>query len=137
MTTQETADMRSKQQVELPFGITGHPTIRLDDERKTESDELERGTKRRRKHKLADTQDADEEEEARKKARGRPRVDTKDETAADVSLFQIHLYFPFLDSLVYLQSLPRMSHFGKSKVTHGFWYLGTFCHVRRLVDICY
>lgn len=86
MSAQETADMRLKEQVQLPFGVTGHPTIRLDDEKRTESEELEKETKRRRKHKIDDTQNMEAEEEARKKARGRPRVDTKDETAADVSL---------------------------------------------------
>jgi len=87
LNAQEKAEMRMKHQTELPFGITGHPSVRLDEERRSESDEQDRATKRRRRHKADDAQLVDEDEEARKKARGRPRVDTKDETAADVSSY--------------------------------------------------
>jgi hypothetical protein len=43
--------------------------------------------RRRKKHKLSEDEDGDDE--ASKKARGRPRLDTKDETAADVSLYAL------------------------------------------------
>jgi hypothetical protein len=46
------------------------------------------GRKRNKRGQAEDVEDA--EEEARKKARGRPRVDTHDETAADASLSTIH-----------------------------------------------
>lgn len=69
----------------LPFGLEDTPELGLDvDKPKTASDENEKRPRRSRKHKI-DHDNVDEEEEARKKARGRPRVDTKDETAADVS----------------------------------------------------
>lgn len=42
--------------------------------------------KKRRKRVRDESPGFEDDEEARKKARGRPRVDTKDETAADVSL---------------------------------------------------
>jgi hypothetical protein len=119
MTAQGTTDMRMKHQVQLPFGVTEHPTIRLDEEPRTESDDRDRGTKRPRKHKLSDPQVADEEEEARKKARGRPRVDTKDETAADVSMHGYHaiLYQPIV-LFVYLQILiPCLVQKSKSRTS--------------------
>jgi hypothetical protein len=86
--------MRSKQTAPpdplLQFGM-----IERQDEVRTDSDELEKGSRRRKKHKI-EHQNQDDEEEARKKARGRPRVDTKDETAADVSFmpFQSISYLP-------------------------------------------
>lgn len=83
ISTQE-ARLRNQHYQVLPFGMTDTPELRLDLEMRTNSDDYERGVTRRKKHKI-DSQNADEEEEARKKARGRPRVDTKDETAADVS----------------------------------------------------
>jgi hypothetical protein len=70
----------------MQFGITEAPEMR------TDSDEMEKTSRRRKKHKI-DFQHEDDEEEARKKARGRPRVDTKDETAADVSSIDASLYF--------------------------------------------
>lgn len=45
--------------------------------------------KGRRKRVRNDSPSLEDDEEARKKARGRPRVDTKDETAADVSYLSI------------------------------------------------
>lgn len=83
ITTQE-ARVRNQHDQVLPFGIANTPELRLDLDMRTNSDDYEKGAKRRKKHKI-DTQNANEDEEARKKARGRPRVDTKDETAADVS----------------------------------------------------
>ncbi len=50
----------------------------------TDSDEFDKVPKGRRKRKI-ESVNGDDDEEARKKARGRPRVDPKDETAADVS----------------------------------------------------
>jgi len=71
----ETMELRTRQAVDrhaMPFGMVDMPRV----------EEAEDGGRRRKK---ARVESADEEEEARKKARGRPRVDTKDETAADVS----------------------------------------------------
>ncbi|RDL41815.1 uncharacterized protein BP5553_01794 [Venustampulla echinocandica] len=48
------------------------------------------GTRRKKKPRL-ESNSADDDEDARKKARGRPRVDTKDETAADRRRTQIRL----------------------------------------------
>ncbi len=93
MSTQEARKRNQNDQV-LPFGISDTPDLRLELDMRTNSDEYEKGSKRRKKHKI-ETQAADDEEEARKKARGRPRVDTKDETAADVSfsvLFHLELF---------------------------------------------
>jgi len=86
MSAQEARELRLKHQAEtnMPFGVTEALGSRMDLEMRTDSDEFEKGTRSRRKHKI-ETQNAEDEEEARKKARGRPRVDTKDETAADVS----------------------------------------------------
>jgi hypothetical protein len=51
------------------------------------------GERRRKKQKLSSEDEGDED--AAKKARGRPRLDTKDETAADVSLTHISLFPAF------------------------------------------
>ncbi|KAF8867344.1 hypothetical protein BDZ45DRAFT_577234 [Acephala macrosclerotiorum] len=88
--TTQGARMRNQQDQVLPFGIADTPELRLDLDMRMNSDDYEKGTKRRKKHKI-DTQNADEDEEARKKARGRPRVDTKDETAADRRRTQIRM----------------------------------------------
>lgn len=82
----EAGEMRMKNQVEapMPFGITGGPRIRMDIDLRTDSEEPGNGNRRRKKPRI-EVQSAEDEEEAGKKARGRPRVDTKDETAADVS----------------------------------------------------
>jgi len=100
MNAEAVREMRVKQHIELPFGIEDHPVVRMDPEARTESDELEKGkkkSKKSKKHKMDESQNAEEEEEARKKARGRPRVDTKDETATDVSLT-----FPLSQSIILL-----------------------------------
>ena len=73
------------QNTSMPFGMTEHPRIPMDSERKASGEEHEKGTKRKKKRGVAPRNEEDEEE-ARKKSRGRPRVDTKDETPADVSL---------------------------------------------------
>jgi hypothetical protein len=87
---QRSGEMRLKQTAPpdplLQFGMMETPEVR------TDSDELDKGSRRRRKHKI-DHQIEDDDEEARKKARGRPRVDTKDETAADVSSIHLLIYF--------------------------------------------
>jgi hypothetical protein len=89
---QRSREMRSKQTAPpdplLQFGM-----IERQDEGRTDSDELEKSSRRRKKHKI-EHQNQDDEEEARKKARGRPRVDTKDETAADVSFMHFQSYLP-------------------------------------------
>jgi hypothetical protein len=82
----------------LQFGMMEAPEVR------TDSDELDKASRRRKKHKI-DQQVEDDDEEARKKARGRPRVDTKDETAADVSSVYPLVYFnspsPLLHIILY------------------------------------
>jgi hypothetical protein len=85
MRAQQASEMRMKQQERtMPFGITGGPRVRMDADLRANGEEADSGSRRRKKPKT-DAHSADDEEEARKKARGRPRVDTKDETAADVS----------------------------------------------------
>ena len=84
--SREASEMRLKHnEPVMPFGITSGPKIALDPELRTDSEELDTGSRRRKKPRI-ENHSGDDEEEARKKARGRPRVDTKDETAADVSL---------------------------------------------------
>jgi hypothetical protein len=81
----EASEMRLKHsEPTMPFGITKGPKITLDPELRTDSEEPDTGSRRRKKPRT-EAHSGDDEEEARKKARGRPRVDTKDETAADVS----------------------------------------------------
>jgi hypothetical protein len=69
----------------MQFGMIEASEVR------TDSDELDKGSKRRKKHKI-EHQTEDDDDDARKKARGRPRVDTKDETAADVSSVYFLIY---------------------------------------------
>jgi hypothetical protein len=71
---------RSKQPV-LPFGIADHPRIRLDP---PIDDEEHESAPRRKKAKI-ENGSQDGEEGSKGKTRGRPRVNPKDETAADVS----------------------------------------------------
>jgi hypothetical protein len=54
--------------------------------RRANPSEDEDAGRRRKKQKLSEDEDGDEDE-ASKKSRGRPRMDTKDETAADVGLY--------------------------------------------------
>ena len=82
----EASEMRLKHnEPMMPFGITSGPKITLDPELRADSEEPDAGSRRRKKPRL-EAHSGDDDEEARKKSRGRPRVDTKDETAADVSL---------------------------------------------------
>lgn len=118
MSRRQMVDMHSRpqQQPGLPFG-TDRPRILMDDERRTDSDEQERGTKKGKKHRLDDDALAeDEDDEARKKARGRPRVDTKDETPADVSF--LHIYYHYLLRLYLIFKIldfySRVERFGFS-----------------------
>ncbi|PQE31083.1 bZIP family transcription factor protein [Rutstroemia sp. NJR-2017a WRK4] len=87
--THETGQVRMKNpaQSSMPFGMLEKSA---DDETRTTSEEQEHGTKRKRKSRN-EAPSVDDEEEARKKARGRPRVDTKDETAADRRRTQIRM----------------------------------------------
>lgn len=72
--------LKHQQQVPMPFGLTSGPQLG------PSSEENDGGTgNRRRKRTRTEISNAEEEDWAAKKARGRPRVDTKDETAADVS----------------------------------------------------
>ncbi|KAJ8069809.1 hypothetical protein OCU04_000224 [Sclerotinia nivalis] len=81
--------MKSQMSDQIPFGIlegnenssdTGPP-----------SEEQEQGKKRRKRVSNESPSLDDDDDEARKRARGRPRVDTKDETAADRRRTQIRL----------------------------------------------
>lgn len=73
-----------KQHVErtLPFGITAASRVRM--EQRVDSEDHDSGGRRKKKPRI-EALSGDEEDDAKKKSRGRPRVDTKDETAADVS----------------------------------------------------
>lgn len=77
---------RARKEKTMPFGMVDQLRAGLDGE----SDEHEGTTKKRRKV-AAKNDSGDDDEEARKKARGRPRVDTKDETAADRRRTQIRM----------------------------------------------
>ncbi|KAM3066878.1 hypothetical protein ACMFMG_007024 [Clarireedia jacksonii] len=85
----EMSQMRTKAapQSSMPFGMLERSAA---DKTRGTSEEQEHGTKRKRKSRN-EAQSGDDEEEARKKARGRPRVDTKDETAADRRRTQIRM----------------------------------------------
>lgn len=84
----------------MVFGFTGE--MRLDSEELESKNGNEYGepeTTRRKKRPRIENHNAgsaDEDEDARKKARGRPRVDTKDETAADVSNVLSHVRIQLL-----------------------------------------
>jgi hypothetical protein len=80
------ASMRNEKT--MPFGVE-QPLPRIGFENQGTGSEEDATGKGRRKKRKDDS--ADEEEEARKKARGRPRVDTKDETAADRRRTQIRM----------------------------------------------
>ena len=66
----------------LSFGLVPRP--HRDPDSREDTEEPDMGTRRRKKPRI-EVHSGDDDEEARKKSRGRPRVDTKDETAADVS----------------------------------------------------
>ncbi|RDW66297.1 hypothetical protein BP6252_09932 [Coleophoma cylindrospora] len=85
----EASEMRVRQQVEapMPFGITGGPKLVASNE---ENDSTPQSS-RRKKRTRAEINGPEEEDWASKKARGRPRVDTKDETAADRRRTQIRM----------------------------------------------
>ncbi len=68
----------------VPFGLMETQESTKKRRTRAGSNDGEKGTKRKKAQKESQN---DEDDEARKRARGRPRVDTaKDETAADVSL---------------------------------------------------
>jgi hypothetical protein len=74
---------------EMPFGLVDAQPPRADPDIELSEDtmeipEPETGTKKKKKRR-AEVVSGDDED-GKKKSRGRPRVDTKDETAADVSL---------------------------------------------------
>ncbi|TAQ85600.1 hypothetical protein B7494_g6079 [Chlorociboria aeruginascens] len=88
----EERERRLKQQQQnlmMPFGLTEDPA-RIDSMGRTGNQEIDGGSRRRKKARL-DTQSTEEEEDARKKARGRPRVNTQDETPADRRRTQIRM----------------------------------------------
>lgn len=76
--TFDTGNQASQQ--ELPMGYV-HESREDIEEPDTRS--------RRSKRPRVEAQKSDDDEESRKKSRGRPRVDTKDETAADVSQYPL------------------------------------------------
>ncbi len=86
MASQHSRAPRSKQGTSpvIPFGLTETQESTKIRRTKAGSSDGEKGTKRKKVQRESHN---DEDEEAKKRARGRPRVDTvKDETAADVSL---------------------------------------------------
>lgn len=84
--SREASEMRMEHsEPTMAFGITSGPKITLDPLFRTNSEEPDAGSRRRKKPRTEAHHSGVDEEEARKKARGRPKVDTKDETAADVS----------------------------------------------------
>ncbi|ESZ98917.1 hypothetical protein SBOR_0775 [Sclerotinia borealis F-4128] len=80
--------MRGQMQNPMPFGMLEKNGDSSDT--KPPSEEHENG-KKRRKRARNESPSLEDDEEARKKARGRPRVDTKDETAADRRRTQIRM----------------------------------------------
>lgn len=76
-------NVKGQMQNQIPFGMLEKSGDSSDT--RPPSEEQEQG-KKRKKRVRNESPNLDDDEEARKKARGRPRVDTKDETAADVSL---------------------------------------------------
>ena len=88
----EASEARVQQGIEapMPFGITSGPSFKMNlNQGSIDTTDVyepkEKVTKKSKRSRAVSFDDDDEE--ARKKARGRPRVDTKDETAADVSLY--------------------------------------------------
>jgi hypothetical protein len=80
----EASEMRLKHnESTMPFGIVSGPKIAPDIDLRTDSDEPDTGSRRRKRPRIETH--GGEDEEAGKKARGRPRVEPKDENAADVS----------------------------------------------------
>jgi hypothetical protein len=65
-------------------GVRFRPTRAAADPRKTSRD-TEDGTPARKRSKTQVSDGAEPDDEEKKRSRGRPRLDTKDETAADVS----------------------------------------------------
>ncbi|KAG0649635.1 hypothetical protein D0Z07_3661 [Hyphodiscus hymeniophilus] len=87
----EASDMRLKHnEPTMPFGITSGPKITLDSESRVDSEDVDAGSRRRKKPRI-ETHSGDDDDEARKKSRGRPRVDPKDETPADRRRTQIRM----------------------------------------------
>ncbi|KAL3420833.1 bZIP family transcription factor [Phlyctema vagabunda] len=86
----EASELRRKQQAEtmMPFGITSGPALTA-----TSEENEPKSSSQRKKRVRADISGTapDEEDWASKKSRGRPRVDTKDETAADRRRTQIRM----------------------------------------------
>ncbi|KAB8302350.1 hypothetical protein EYC80_005779 [Monilinia laxa] len=80
--------MKAQMQNPMPFGMLE----KTEDSTETRPPSEEPGHgKKRRKRVRDESPSFEDDEEARKKARGRPRVDTKDETAADRRRTQIRM----------------------------------------------
>jgi hypothetical protein len=79
-------ERRKKQQLESewPFGVTDNTRMRSNPKLPMDTDGHDSGP--RRKKARPESQSQDDEEGVEGKARGRPRVNPKDETAADVSV---------------------------------------------------
>jgi hypothetical protein len=86
-------------------GVTAHSQNQHQHQREP-SLERNGGDRRRKKQKLSEDEDGDDD--ASKKARGRPRLDTKDETAADVGF-----------EILFFRSVAFMSRFIFSSSSNG------------------
>jgi hypothetical protein len=78
---------------------------------KSHDAESDAGERRKKKQKLSSEDEG--EDDAAKKVRGRPRLDTKDETAADVSLIYFCNFLVFQSSFSHSEALllPLSNHF--------------------------
>ncbi|KAF7959193.1 hypothetical protein EAE96_002708 [Botrytis aclada] len=83
--------MKNQMQNQIPFGIVEKREDSSDTRPQSEEYEHEQGKKRRKRTRNESPNLDDDDDEARKKARGRPRVDTKDDTAADRRRTQIRM----------------------------------------------
>lgn len=74
------------------------------------SQTTEGGSRKRLKRASPEDGDHDREEDEKKRSRGRPRLDIKDETAADVSLVVIFFFsfFYFLFYSIFLADFPHL-----------------------------
>jgi hypothetical protein len=92
--------VRRQQEPMIPFGLVEQPQLKevvpvrkTNQARQSHDAENSAGERRRKKQKLSSEDEG--EDDAAKKARGRPRLDTKDETAADVSFIYFSNFLVF------------------------------------------
>ncbi|KAI9641101.1 hypothetical protein NHQ30_010531 [Ciborinia camelliae] len=102
--------MMSKGQMHnpIPFGMLEKSGDSSDTRLPSEDQEQEHG-KKRRKRVRNESLSLEDDDEARKKARGRPRVDTKDENAADVSSLKSLYQVPVAKSPVYTRGISEQN----------------------------